>query len=1304
MRSVRQRVHAFAWLLFVWLATTTTTSTTIPAQVAAGKSQRGTRDPRSAFAGPSAADEAGTALASAADHNNIATVDLAKASSSSFVPVPASILRKGVLGHRASVVESFRFSAPPFVARNSATSATDPKRSSPPPPETSFEPSVDDMTLSPIVLVVTVDGHVHALKRDTGDWLWTLHDDSGHAVGGKGAKDVPFGSPLVSTRKGRPPTAMMPSRRGNSSLSPDPISAAGETQTRARAPSSVGGESFDPVDDELYVIEPTAGGQIYLYDRSQKDAGGVKLEKLPLSMQELVALSPFTFPSDSSRMFMGGSDSKIVAVDLRSGRLVGVFGSGGAAWCEWDPTKVGVKPDSECDDEISRRPQDLLYMGRTEYTLSIYSKTSSVPIQTLTYTTYTSSALGIALQSQWTHTPDSLYLQPMHDGSLVCFKVGEPGIKWSVAFDAPAVSVFDIALPAASPENSDEPNREFDAPLMFEQPHPLVVDGLPLDFHRWSQLPDTTYVGRVGDGLFAMSRDRYPLTLLSPWGALDGSTPDRETLEPGQDGEEALDGEMGPQQPVCQGLDCLVGRYPVLDSHIAPVGPDSAIDPPTSRLLIDGPRQTGPSVPSIPNRTSPLPRSRSSVLGQVLAPFIGGESNGVVVILLLAILGYFYARKASGRSSNSLADTVNTFMQRIRPDPAVVESAPNKTRATISSSKQMPPKPSSDTVEVLPPSPVPILSAEELSKALLPAITLSPPIGVSGTVHSRGTSLSSPNLVSTKDLPPLPPPDDDGEGEGNDSDGKDEVEGTPRKKSRRRRGKKHKKSAMGELNALGGSSISKGTSLETLLVGEVGGVGSQDLGAITLSEVEVKEENGEEGDKTLKSVGLHSVEGLNVSDTILGYGSHGTVVLRGEFQGRAVAVKRLLKDFVTIATHEVALLQESDDHPHVIRYYCKEHRDTFLYIALELCPASLFDLIDQPSSFPELVPLLDQKRALRQITSGIRYLHKLKIVHRDIKPQNILVSTSKHHGGLRMLISDFGLCKKLDVDESSFQQTMNHAAGSFGYRAPEVLRGLVDPEQESVSSTPSSSTQNSPSRNRGSSSSSSAGLLTDPSMRLTRSIDIFSLGCIVYYVLTGGEHPFGGRYEREMNILLGKISLERLDGLGEEAIEVQDLISRMVATDPRERPSAEAVLLHPFFWNAQKRLLFICDASDRFEIMERDPPTPTLVMLESRAIEIVGDDWQKAIDRNLLDNLGKYRKYDGKSVRDLLRVLRNKKHHYQDLPDSVRRNLGELPGGFLSYFTLRFPHLLLHVYDTVATHLHDEPMFASTFSIPDEEQ
>lgn len=84
------------------------------------------------------------------------------------------------------------------------------------------------------------------------------------------------------------------------------------------------------------------------------------------------------------------------------------------------------------------------------------------------------------------------------------------------------------------------------------------------------------------------------------------------------------------------------------------------------------------------------------------------------------------------------------------------------------------------------------------------------------------------------------------------------------------------------------------------------------------------------------------------------------------------------------------------------------------------------------------------------------------------------------------------------------------------------------------------------------------------------------------------------------------------------------------------------MLLHPFFWTPTRRLLFVCDASDRFEIMERDPPAPALQDLESKSLEIVGNDWYKTLDRTLIENLGKYRKYDGSSLRDLLRVLRNK--------------------------------------------------------------
>lgn len=99
------------------------------------------------------------------------------------------------------------------------------------------------------------------------------------------------------------------------------------------------------------------------------------------------------------------------------------------------------------------------------------------------------------------------------------------------------------------------------------------------------------------------------------------------------------------------------------------------------------------------------------------------------------------------------------------------------------------------------------------------------------------------------------------------------------------------------------------------------------------------------------------------------------------------------------------------------------------------------------------------------------------------------------------------------------------------------------------------------------------------------------------------------------------------------------------------RPTAEYVLQNPYFWDSAKRLTFLCDSSDRFEIMERDPPTLALEQLEdstgfnlyiSPAQRQEPLDWYKKVDRVLLDNLGKYRRYDSNSVRDLLRVMRNK--------------------------------------------------------------
>ena len=174
------------------------------------------------------------------------------------------------------------------------------------------------------------------------------------------------------------------------------------------------------------------------------------------------------------------------------------------------------------------------------------------------------------------------------------------------------------------------------------------------------------------------------------------------------------------------------------------------------------------------------------------------------------------------------------------------------------------------------------------------------------------------------------------------------------------------------------------------------------------------------------------------------------------------------------------------------------------------------------------------KIIFKQIIKGLQYIHKKKIVHRDIKLDNVLIDLTN-----TVKICDFGVSRILQPGDIMYEH-----CGTPAYIAPEIFR------------------------NEG-----YEGF----------SCDIWSSGVTLYYMLAGVQPFKGGKIEEIKDIIL-KGEYEPINDISQEA---NDLIERMLKLDPKERITIEEILKHPWlkhvdiknrqklnlFTNAEKGLL-----------------------------------------------------------------------------------------------------------------------------------
>ncbi|XP_056129973.1 cyclin-dependent kinase 18 isoform X2 [Lampris incognitus] len=297
----------------------------------------------------------------------------------------------------------------------------------------------------------------------------------------------------------------------------------------------------------------------------------------------------------------------------------------------------------------------------------------------------------------------------------------------------------------------------------------------------------------------------------------------------------------------------------------------------------------------------------------------------------------------------------------------------------------------------------------------------------------------------------------------------------------------------------------------------------------------------------------------------LGEGTYATVFKgRSKLTENLVALKEIRLEHEEgapcTAIREVSLLKNLK-HANIVTLHDIIHTDRSLTLVFEYLDSDLKQYLDNCGN---LMSIHNIKIFMFQLLRGLSYCHKRKILHRDLKPQNLLINDK---GELKL--ADFGLARAKSVPTKTF----SNEVVTLWYRPPDVLLGSTE------YSTP---------------------------------IDMWGVGCILYEMMTGRPMFPGATVKEELQLvfrLMGTPTEETWPGIGTNEefrfylfpqykcqplinhvprldTEGIDLLSALLLYDTRGRISSEASLHHPYFLSLGESIHSLADTASVFSLRE----------------------------------------------------------------------------------------------------------------------